>query len=323
MKAIIYTEYGSPDILQFVETLKPTPTENEVLVKIVAASANPLDWHLMRGEPFLARIEAGFRKPKNNKLGADFSGVVEQVGASTTQFKKGDKVFGNIFKNGLGAFAEYVTTTENTLALNPVNTSFEQAAALPTAALTALQGLRGGGIKSGQKVLINGASGGVGSFAVQIAKSFGAEVTAVCSGNNSELVKSIGADYVIDYKKEDFTNNGKKYDLIFCAVGNRSVADYKNALTPQGVCVVAGFTSLSRLFEHMLVGKLTSRSSGQKVGLMKTMETDQNDLNFIKKLIESGKVTSVIDRQYPLSQTAEAIRYLETGRAKGKVIINI
>lgn len=317
MKAIIYTRYGSPDVLQFTEIEKPAPKANEVLVKVYAAAVNPLDWHLMRGAPFLARLEGGLFKPKETRLGADLAGRVEAVGAGVTQFKPGDEVFGNMFGHGLGAFAEYCCVPEDALVLKPAQVSFENAAAVPVAALTALQGLRNKGqIQAGQKVLINGASGGVGTFAVQIAKAWGAEVTGVCSTRNMEMVRTIGADHVIDYTKEDFTKNGQQYDLIFCAVGNRSIADYKRALKPEGICAIAGFTTLPLLFQHMTLG-------GKRVGLMQTVKTNQKDLVFMKELLEVGKVVPVIDRCYPLAETAEAIRYLETGRARGKVVITV
>ena len=324
MKAIIYTKYGSPDVLQFIDVEKPTPKDNEVLVKINAASANTLDWRLMRAAPFLARLENGLFKPKQTKLGADIAGRVEAVGSSVTQFQPGDEVFGDIWLNGLGGFAEYGCTREDTLVLKPTNVSFEAAAAVPLAGLTALQGLRDKGqIQPGQKVLINGASGGVGTFAVQIAKSFGAEVTGVCSTRNLDMVRSIGADHVIDYTQEDFTNNGQQYDLIYCAVGNHSITDYKRALKPQGVCVIAGFTTLRLMFEHLILGPRRSKADGQRVGMMGTVKANKADLTFLKELLEAGKVVPVIDRCYPLSETAEAIRYLETGHAKGKVVITV
>lgn len=324
MKAIIYTQYGSPDVLQFTEAAKPAPQANEVLVKIYAASANPLDWRLMRAQPFLARLDNGLFKPKETRLGADFAGRVEAVGSGVTQFKPGDEVFGDNFGRGLGAFAEYISIHEDFLTLKPANVSFESAAAVPTAALTALQGLLvHGEIRPGQKVLVNGASGGVGTFAVQIAKSFGAEVTAVCSTRNVSMVRSIGADHVIDYTQEDFTNNGQQYDLIYCAVGNRTIAEYKRALKPQGACIVAGFTSLRRLFEHMIFGPRRSKADGQRVGLMATVKPNQKDLNFLSRLLEEGKIVPVIDRCYPLKETAKALGYIETGRARGKVVITV
>jgi len=324
MKAIVYTKYGSPDVLQLKEVEKPSPKEDEVLVKVHAASANPLDWHLMRGEPFLARLENGLQKPKITRLGADIAGRVEAVGSNVTQFQPGDEVFGEKFETGLGGFAGYVSVPESALAPKPTNISFEAAAAVPIAALTALQGLRNKGqIQSGQKVLINGASGGVGTFAVQIAKAFGTEVTGVCSTRNVGTVRSIGADHVVDYTKEDFSHNGKQYDLIFDAVGNRSVSDLRQALNPHGICAVAGFTSLSGLFQVILLGGWVSRTGSKKIGMMDTVQTNKEDLLFIKELLEAGKVIPVIDRYYPLRETAEAIRYLETGRARGKVIITV
>ncbi len=317
MKAILFTKYGSPDVLQFTDVEKPIPGDDEVLVKVHAASANPADWHIMRGAPFLARLVNGLFKPKHSRLGADVAGRVEATGKNVTQFHAGDEVFGELSLNIMGSFAEYVCANEDTFALKPVNMTFEQAAAVPLAAFTALQGLRDKGqIQAGQKVLINGASGGVGTFAVQIAKSYGAEVTGVCSTRNLELVRSIGADHVIDYTKEDFTNNGQRYDLIFDAIGNRSVSDLKRALTPNGIGSIAGFTSLPLLFSAMFFG-------GKQVGLMETASANKKDLLFIKELLESGKIVPVIDRAYPLSETPEAIRYLETSRARGKVVITV
>jgi 2-desacetyl-2-hydroxyethyl bacteriochlorophyllide A dehydrogenase len=322
MKAIVYTHYGSPDVLQLKEVEKPSPSDGQVLVKIHAASANPADWHLMRGAPFLARLSGGLRKPKEPRLGVDIAGRVEAVGNNVKQFRPGDAVFGDLFAGGNGGFAEYVCARENALVLKPAQLSFEEAAAVPLAAVTALQGLRyKGQIQPGQKVLINGASGGVGTFAVQIAKSFGTEVTGVCSTRNLDMVRSIGADHVIDYTQEDFTRNGQQYDLIYDAVGNRSVSDYKRALSPGGICVVAGFSGLLRLFEHGVLGSLRSKTGNKKVGLMGTVQVNQQDLLFVKELLEAGKVVPVIDRRYPLSETAEAIRYLEEGHARGKVVI--
>lgn len=314
MKAILFTEYGSPDVLQFKDVEKPVPADNEVLIKVYAASANPLDWHSMRGAPFLARVEFGLQRPRDPRLGADVAGRVEAVGKNVTQFQIGDEVFGDIFK---GSFAEYACTSEKLLVAKPANSSYEAAAAVPVAALTALQGLRDKGqIRSGQKVLINGASGGVGTFAVQIAKSYGTEVTGVCSTRNLDLVHSIGADHVIDYTKEDFTNNGQRYDLIFDTIGNLSVSGCQHALSPNGICAIAGFTTMFHLFQVMLFG-------GKKVGMMETAKADKKDLLFIKELLETGKVVPVIDRTYKLNETAEAIRYLETSRARGKVVITV
>lgn len=323
MQAIVYDTYGSPDVLKLEEVEKPVPQDNEVLVQVHAASANPLDWHLMRGEPFLARLAGGLRKPKNRMLGADVAGRVEAVGANVTEFQPGDAVFGDIFEAGLGAFAEYVAVPERALASKPDNISFEAAAAVPIAALTALQGLRHGQIQPGQKVLVNGASGGVGTFAVQIAKSFDTEVTGVCSTRNLDLVRSIGADYVVDYTQEDFTKSGQQYDLILDAVGNRSVSDLKRALAPNGTCAIAGFTSMSNLFDAMVMGSWVSKTGDKKIGLMKTAQSNKDDLLFMKELLEAGKVVPVIDRRYPLRETHEAIRYLEGKHARGKVIITM
>ena len=321
MKAILVPKYGSPDVLQFTDVEKPVPNDDQVLVKIVAAAANPLDWHGMRGEPFLVRIGGEFRGPKDPRLGADIAGRVEVVGKSVTEFKPGDEVFGAV---GVGGFAEYVCTREKNLALKPANVSFDQAAAAPVVGYTAVQGFRhAGGIRAGQKVLVNGAAGGIGTFAVPFAKSCGAEVTGVCSTRNLELVRSIGADHVVDYTREDFTRNGQQYDLIYDSIGNRSVIDYRRALKPQGICVIAGFTSMLRLFEHMILGPLVSKRGDKKVGMMGISNANKEDLLVIKKLLETGKVVSVIDRRYPLSETAEAIRYLETLHARGKVIIDV
>ncbi len=322
MKAIVIEKYGSPDVLQFKEVERPTPKDNQVLVRVQAASANPLDWHLMRGEPFIARLMGtGLLKPKSSRVGADVAGRVEAVGKDVTLFKPGDEVFGTCN----GSFAEYACAREDRLALKPANVSFEEAAAIPVAATTALQGLRNKGqIQPGQKVLVNGASGGVGTFAVQIAKSYGTEVTGVCSTRNLDLVRKIGADHVVDYTQEDFTKNEQqRYDLIFDAVGNRSVSDYKRALKPGGTCAVAGFSSMSRMFEHSALGPLMSKTGNKKVGGMGMAKINQNDLVFLKQLVETQKVRPVIDRRYPLSETADAIRYLEAGHAQGKVVISV
>lgn len=324
MKAIVYTKYGSPDVLELKEVEKPAPNDNEVLIKVHAASVNPAELHLLRADPFFARYYSGLLKPKNTILGADISGRVEAVGRNVKQFNIGDEVFGDLSHCGWGGFAEYVCARENALALKPVNISFGEAAAVPLTAITALQGLRNKGhIQPGQKVLINGASGGVGTFAVQIAKSFGTEVTGVCSTRNMDMVRSIGADHVIDYTHEDFTRNGLHYDLIFDAVGNRSVSDFKRALSPNGNCAVAGFTNLSHLFMVVILGSVVSITGCKKIGLMETAKPNHKDLVFIKELIEAGKVKPVIDRSYPLSEVAEAFRYLERKHARGKVVITV
>lgn len=322
MKAVVYTKYGSPDVLQLKEVEKPTPKDNEVLIRIHAASANAADWHLLRGDPFLLRLGYGLLKPNNTILGADIAGRVEAVGNNVTQFQPGDEVFGDISGCGLGGFAEYVSVPEHAVISKPASMTFEEAAAVPMAAVTALQGLRDKGqIQPGQKVLIHGASGGVGTFAVQIAKAFRAEVTAVCSTRKVDLVRSIGADHVIDYTQEDFTKNGQRYDLILAANGNRSMFEYKRALAPKGRYVVTG-GSMAQLFQAMLLGPLLSTAGRQKMGNV-LARPNQKDLACMKELLEAGKVIPVIDRCYPLSETAEAIRYLEAGHARGKVVITV
>jgi NADPH:quinone reductase-like Zn-dependent oxidoreductase len=322
MKAMVYHTYGSPEVLKLEEIQKPIPKDDEVLVKVHAASVNAADWHLLTADIFLVRLMGGgLLKPKDTRLGADIAGRVEAVGRNVKQFRPGDEVFGDISH---GSFAEYVCAHEDALALKPAKMTFEQAVAVPLAAFTALQGLRDKGqIKLGQKVLINGASGGVGTFAVQIAKSFGTEVTGVCSTRNVDLVRSLGADHVIDYMQEDFTKNGQRYDLIFDAVGNRSVSDYKRALSPNGICAVAGFTTLPHLFQVLVLGSWVSRTGSKKIGQMETAKPNQKDLVFMKELLEAGKVVPVIDRRYPLREVPEAIRYLEEGHAKGKVVITM
>ena len=324
MKAIICTKYGSPDVLQLQEVAKPSPLDGEVLIKIHAASINSRDWRMMRANPFFIRLATGgFLQPKNKILGADVSGRIEAVGSSVKQFTPGDEVFGYLpSATGRGTFAEYVCANENAITLKPANLTFEQAAAVPFAALTALQGLRDkGNIHSGQRVLINGASGGVGTFAVQIAKALGAEVTAVCSTRNLEMVRSIGADHVIDYTKEDFTRNGQRYDLILAANGYHPISDYLRALSPDGIYVVAG-GSMLQLFQSALQGRQNSKTGSQKTYVASLVQS-QKDLVFMKELLESGKVVPVIDGCYPLSKTVEAFQYYEKVRPKGKVVITV
>ncbi|MFZ1402042.1 MAG: NAD(P)-dependent alcohol dehydrogenase [Anaerolineae bacterium] len=323
MKAIVYTEYGSPDVLQLKEVAKPTPKDNEILIKIYAVSVNAADLHLLRADPFLIRLSSGLLKPKNEILGSDIAGRVEAVGSNVTQFKVGDEVFGDISACGWGGFAEYACARENAFALKPTNLSFEEAAAVPMAAVTALQGIRyAGQIRPGQKVLINGASGGVGTFAVQLAKSSGAEVTAVCSTRNLDMARSIGADHVIDYTKEDFTKTGQQYDLILAANGDRSISDYRRALSPKGIYVQTG-GSMAQMTQAMLQGPWISMTGSKKMGNMGVAKPNQNDLALMKELLEAGKVKPVIDRCYPLSEVPDAIRYLEEGHAKGKVVITV
>ncbi|TGN09684.1 NAD(P)-dependent alcohol dehydrogenase [Leptospira ilyithenensis] len=323
MKAIVYSKYGSPDVLEFKEVEKPTPKANEVLIKIHAASVNAADWRLLRADPFLARLHTGLFKPtKFPILGSDIAGQVEAVGKDVVQFQPGDEVFGDVFKSGLGGFAEYKSACEDELVLKPTNISFEEAAAVPLAGLTALHGLRDKGlIKPGQKVLIGGASGGVGTFAVQIAKYFGAEVTAVCSTAKMDMARSIGADHVIDYTQEDFTKGEKRYDLILAVNGFRSIFDYKRALDVGGIYVMAGGDT-AQLFQALLLGPWISLFGNKKMGAL-TSTPNQKDLLFLKMLLEEGKIKPVIDRRYSLNEVPEALRYLEKGHAGGKVIISI
>lgn len=320
MKAIICEKYGSPDVLEFKEVEKPTPTEDEVLIKIHAASVNAYDWHLLSADIFLVRfMGGGLFKPQNKIPGADIAGRIEAVGRNVKQFQPGDEVFGEISKGG---FAEYACARENALALKPAGITFAEAAAVPMAAITALQGLRDEGkIQPGQKVLIQGASGGVGTFAVQIAKTFGTEVTAVCSTGNVEQARSLGADHVIDYTQEDFTRNGQQYDLILAVNGYRPLSDYKRALGPKGIYVMAG-GSAAQIFQAMLLGSWMSTAGGKKMGGV-SAKVSQKDLVLLKEMIEAGKITPVIDRRYPLSETAEALRYLGKGHAKGKIVITV
>jgi NADPH:quinone reductase-like Zn-dependent oxidoreductase len=321
MKAIVATKYGSPDVLQFKEVAKPTPKDNEVLVKIHAAAVTVGDVIVMKGEPFLVRFWSGLLEPKHKIPGKEMAGRVEAVGGNVTQFQPGDAVFGDLSVCGLGAFAEYVSVPENAIALKPINMSFEEAAAVAESAIVALQGLRKGKIQPGQKVLINGASGGVGTFAVQIAKSFGAVVTAVCSTRNLAMARSIGADHVIDYTQEDFTKNGQRYDLILAANGYHSISDYKRALSPKGIYVMTGGSG-AQLFQAMLQGPWISMTGSKTMGNM-LVKPNKNDLVFMKELLEAGKVVPVIDRRYPLREVPEALRYLEEGHARGKVVITI
>jgi NADPH:quinone reductase-like Zn-dependent oxidoreductase len=315
MKAMVFTEYGPPDVLQPQEVEKPTPTDDQVLVEVHAASVVWADWAFVRGEPFVSRLSSGLLKPKYRIPGMDVAGRVEAVGRNVTQFQPGDEVFGDVSRSGFGAFAEYVAVPESELALKPANLTFEEAATVPQAALVALQGLRDkGGIQPGQKVLINGASGGNGTFAVQIAKSFGAEVTGVCSTRNMDLVRSIGADHVIDYTQEDFAS-GPQVDLIFDIAGNRSVSDHLRALRPKGTYVACAISPVA-----LLLGPLISMLGSKKV-VQLSHSPNVRDLVFMKELIEAGKVVPVIAGRYSLSEVAEALRNYEDGHAQGKVVI--
>jgi len=324
IKAVVHCEYGSPDVLTLADVEKPVPNDDQLLVRVRAASVNPLDLTI-RG-PWLIRPILGMRKPKDTRLGVDYAGVVEAVGKNVTQFKPGDEVFGG--KNG--ALADYVCVlADRSVVLKPANMTFEQAASVPVAAITALQGLRDKGkIQGGQKVLVNGASGGVGTFAVQIAKSFGTEVTGVCSTRNVDLVRSIGADLVIDYTKEDFTKTDQRYDLIFDLVGNHSFSERRRILNPNGICVMAGIGGAGWHdgFATRLFGELNayvgSRFVSQKF-IAYIAQFNKQDMTFLADLMQSGKMTPVIDRTYKLNQTADALRYLEQGHARGKVVINL
>jgi len=314
MKAVVCTGYGPPEVLELQEVEKPAPKENEILIRVRAASVNPLDFHILQGRPAIGRIFTGLSKPKNNRFGVDLAGVVEAVGRDITQYKPGDEVFGA----SRGAFAEYVCTQGRALELKPANLTFEQAAAVPVAAFTALQGLRDKGqIQAGHKVLISSASGGVGTFAVQIAKAFGAEVTAVCSPRNQEQARSLDADRVIDYTQEDFTQNGERYDLLFDSVGNHSLSACRRILNPTGVHVMVGGPLL-----HLLAGVLLSRFSKQRI-IFFIAGSNNDDLKVMKELIEAGKVLPVIDRRYSFSETREALSYLGEGHARGKIVITL
>jgi NADPH:quinone reductase-like Zn-dependent oxidoreductase len=323
MKAMVSAKYGSPDVLQLKEVERPVPKDAEVLVRVHASSINFGDWGLLRGKPFLLRLtEGGLREPKIKILGGDVAGRVEAVGRGARRFQPGDEVFGDLAACGRGGFAEYICAPEDKFAQKPANLSYEEAAAVPMAAVVALQGLRDEGrIRAGQKVLINGASGGVGTFAVQIAKVFGAEVTAVCSTRKLDMLRSIGADQVIDYTQQDCTRSAQRYDLILAANGYHPISDYRRALSPQGVYVCSG-GSLKQIFQSMLLGPLMSRSGGKQLGNLLHRQ-DTEDLIFVSQLLESGEVVPVIDRRYPLDELPEAFRYFGEGHARGKVVITV
>lgn len=322
MKAIVFTKYGSPDFFELKEIEKPKPKDNEVLVKVFAASINSWDWEILMGKPFVNRLMAGILKPKRIKiLGCDIAGRVEAVGKKVKHFLPGDEVFGDLSRCGWGGFAENVCARENALALKPTSMTFEQASAVPQAGLLALQGLRDKGrIQSGQEVLINGASGGVGTFGVQMAKSFGAEVTGVCSTGKMDMVRSLGADHVIDYKQVDFTKNGQHYDLILDVRGYHSIFDYKRALGPKGIYVMVGGAS-ALANQVMFLGPWISMTESKKMSLL--LHKANKGLDVLIELHESGKVVPVIDRNYPLSEVAEAMRYFGEGYVQGKVVIMV
>ena len=317
MKAIVYSHYGSPDVLQYEEIERPTAGDDQILIRVRAAAANPLDWRLMRGGPLIFRIL--LRQPKVKRPGRDVAGQVEAVGRNIKRFKPGDEVFGVC----RGSFAEYACASESRLAKKPGNVSFEQAASAPIAALTALQSLRDyGKVRPGEKVLINGAAGGVGTFAVQIAKSLGAHVTGVCSTRNLEMVRSIGADQVIDYTQEDFTTGGDRYDVILDCISNHPLSAYRRVMNSKGRCVIAGGPKEMRVFLKRTLEALVLSPIGSRK-FIPMMARVGKDLNVLGELMGTGKVTPVIDRCYRLSEAAEAIRYLEAGHARGKVVISI
>ncbi len=319
MRAIEYTEYGPPDVLRLVEVPKPAPKDDEVLIRIRAASINALDWRMVAGKPLFARLfTGGLRRPKVTRLGVDVSGEVEAIGASVTRFKPGDMVFGAC----RGSFAEYGCAREDKLAMKPAGVSFDDAAATPVAGLTALQALRDvAHIKGGQHVLVDGASGGVGTFAVQIARASGADVTAVCSTRNVETARSIGADHVIDYTREDFTQSGQRYDLILAANAYHSIFDYRRSLNPDGIYVIAGGGG-AQMLQGMLLGPFLSVIGSKKMRFVMAKVTS-SDLDILGELVASGKLAPVIDRRYPLSDVAEAVRYVLEEHARGKIVITV
>ena len=320
MKAIVYTKYGLPEALQLKEVAKPTPKDDEVLIKVRAVSVNRSDWEGLRGKPLYARI-GGLLRPRQQRLGSDIAGRAEVAGRNVSRFQPGDEVFGDILPR-MGGFAEYVCARESALALKPASTTFEQVAAIPQAAVIALQGIRDKGhVQPGQKVLINGAGGGAGTFAVQLAKMYGAEVTGVDNTGKLDFMRSLGADHVIDHTREDFTKNGEQYDLILDIVAHRSVFAYKRALRSNGSYFLAG-GSVSTMFQVLLLGPWIRRTTGKKIRIL-AVRPNIEDVDFMKDLIEAGKVTPVIDKTYPLSEVPEAIGYVGEGQAQGKVVITV
>jgi len=323
MKAFVFTKYGPPEVLQLIEVEKPAPKAGEVLVRVRAASVNAADWRMVSADPFLVRFYSGLFRPKKITCpGADVAGVVKAVGSDVTRFKPGDEVFGDVFESGMGGFAEYKCAHEHELVLKPANVTFDEAAAVPLACMTALHALRDvGQVRAGQSVLINGASGGVGTFAIQLAKYFGAEVTAVCSTKKMEQARALGADHVIDYMREDFTRSGRRYDLIVAVNGFHSIFDYRRTLSPQGRYAMVGGGS-GQLFQALLFGPLLSLAGDRKMRAVSS-KPNQKDLLFLKELLESGKIKPVIDRRFSLSELPDAIRYVEAGHASGKVVITV
>jgi NADPH:quinone reductase-like Zn-dependent oxidoreductase len=320
MKAIVYTKYGPPDVLQLKEVAKPTPRDDEVLIKVQAVSVNRSDWEGLRGKPLYARI-GGLLRPRQQILGSDIAGRVEMAGRNVRRFRPGDEVFGDILPR-LGGFAEYVCARESALTLKPASMTFEEVAAIPQAAVIALQGIRDKGqAQPGQRVLIDGAGGGAGTFAVQLAKLYGAEVTGVDSTGKLDFVRSLGADHVIDYTQEDFTKSGKQYDLILDIVAHRSVFSYKRALRSNGSYFLAG-GSVATMLQILLLGPWISRTTGKKIRIL-AVRPNTEDVNFVKELIEAGRVMLIIDKTFPLSEVPEAISYVGDGRSQGKVVITM
>jgi len=321
MKAIVYAKYGPPEVLQLKEVEKPTPKDNEVLVKVHGASVNDWDWGLLRGKPFINRLAFGLFKPKTQILGLDIAGRVEAIGSKVKRLKAGDEVFGDISGCSWGGFAEYACAREDTLTLKPAGMSFDEAAAIPQAAILALRGLRNKGhLQPGQKILINGAGGGAGTFAIQIAKSFGAHVTGVDSAVKLEMMRSLGAEHVIDYAKEDFTKNGQHYDLILDLMGYHPFFDYKRSLSPGGTFLLVGGSS-ALIFKTAFLGPLISMTGSKKMGIL--MHKQNKDMDFMVELFEAGKVVPIIDRRFPLREVPEAMRYFGSGKVIGKLVITI
>lgn len=322
MRAIEFEQYGLPDVLHMADSAIPTPGDNEVLIKVHAVGVNFADWHMLTGTPFPARLSFGLFKPGKHILGADVAGVVEATGKNVTQFKAGDEVYCDLGLYGFGGFAEYVCAPEKITAIRPKNITFTESAAIPMAAVSALQALRDGGqVMPGQKVLIHGAAGGVGTFAIQFAKLMGAEVTALCSTRNLELARSLGADFVIDYTKEDFAALGMKFDLILGINGDRSIYDYRRALAPQGRYLMVGGSD-RQIFQTAFLGPFLTSRNGQSFRMFPAV-TSYADLLSIKELVEAGKIKPVIDRIYPLAETPEAMRYIGAGHARGKIVISV
>jgi NADPH:quinone reductase-like Zn-dependent oxidoreductase len=322
MKAVVYKKYGPPEVLQLKEVEKPTPKDNEVLIKVYATSVNVEDLDYLTGKSWAVRM-LGPLKPKYSILGFDVAGRVDAIGKGVKKFQRGDEVMGDLFNYGFGAFAEYVSAPEKSLVLKPASMTFQEAATVPSRAILALQGLRGKRqLQPGQKVLINGAGGGVGPFAVQIAKHFGAEVTAVDSTKKLEMLRSIGADHVIDYSEEDFTKNGQQYDLILDIAGHHSICDYKRVLSSNGIYSLVGGSRFT-IFQTLFLGPLISMATSKKIGIIAWKPNRKQDLDFIKELSESGKLVPVIDRRYQLTEAAEALRYFEEGQPQGKVVITV